>query len=117
MNLLNNFGSPRFRPDPKPIPKEKKKPKPKPIPKESKKRKVENKEYKTLRKVYLENHKECEVRFPGCGKKSVDVHHSYSGKDRNKHFLDILSWIPVCRKCHAEIHNDSAKARKLNLLK
>lgn len=115
MTLLNNFGSPRFNPDPKPEPKEKKKPKP--IPKESKKRKIENKEYKTLRKVYLENHKECEVKFTGCEKQSKDVHHSYSGKDRDKHFLDILSWIPVCRKCHAEIHNDSAKARKLNLLK
>lgn len=115
MNLLNNFGSPRFRPDPKKEPKEKKKPKP--IPKESKKRKVENKEYKTLRKVYLDNHKECEVKLPYCSKIATEIHHSYSGKDRNKHFLDILSWIPVCRKCHTEIHNDSAKARKLNLLK
>lgn len=115
MNLLNNFGSPRFNPDPKPEPKEKKKLKP--IPKESKKRKVENKEYKTLRKVYLGNHRECKVNFAGCTGAAKEIHHSYSGKDRNKHFLNILTWIPVCRKCHAKIHNDPAKARKLNLLK
>jgi hypothetical protein len=104
-----------FTPNPKNEPKAKTKPKR--IKKVSEKRKIENKEYKTLRLVYLENHKECEVKFKGCEKRSKDIHHKYSGKDRSKYFLDIKTWIPVCRKCHTEIHNDSAKARNLNLLK
>lgn len=55
--------------DPKP---EKTKPKEKkPLKKVSEKRKVENKEYTILRKVYLESHPLCEVKFEGCTKNQL----------------------------------------------
>lgn len=107
MNLLNNFGSPKFRPNPKPEPKEKKKPKP--IPKESKKRKVENKEYKTLRKVYLDNHKECEVKFKGCTKTAKEIHHDTG---RGIRLNDVSTFVATCRNCHNIVEDKNLKVKK-----
>lgn len=97
--------------DPKPEKKEKAKPKP--IPKESKKRKEQRKEYTALRSVFLAN-KKC-VIYPN--KKATDVHHTYSGKDRATHYLDVKTWLPVSREGHVWIHEHSKEARKLGYLK
>jgi len=102
----------QFSPDPKPVKSEKKKRTP--IKKVSAKRDKENKAYLTLRKVFLENHKTCQVNQDG---RSVEVHHTYSGKDRDKHFLDVKTWLAVCRGCHNWIHKNPLEARKLGYLK
>ncbi len=102
----------QFNPQPKPVKVEKKKPAP--IKKLSDKRANENKEYLTLRKVFLESHPICQINQDG---KAVDVHHTYSGKDRAKHFLDVKTWLAVCRDCHNWIHNNPIDARELGYLK
>ena len=82
--------------------------KPKPIPKESAKRKVENKEYKTLRKVYLDNHPLCEVKFKGCTKKAVEIHHD---KGRGIRLNDVSNFVAICRNCHNKVENENIKVR------
>lgn len=100
----------QFSPDPKPEKVEKKKPAP--IKKVSAKRAIENKEYLTLRKVFLEG-KKC----PITGEKATEVHHTYSGKDRAKYFLDIKTWLAVSRNGHLWIHTHPLEARQLGYLK
>jgi hypothetical protein len=100
-----------FKPDPKPIKKAKKdlrsfavflerlaKRKPqKPIPKTSDKRKEKLKEYTPLRKQYLLDHPNCEIKLIGCEGKAVEIHHcSMSDKD----FLNTSTWKGGCRHCH-----------------
>ena len=97
--------------DPKPQPKVKAAPKP--LKKASKKRSKESKEYTTLRKVFL-NGKICQVNQDG---PATEVHHTYSGKDRAAHYLDVKTWLAVCRECHKWIHSHPAEARQLGYLK
>jgi len=47
----------------------------KPIPKQSKKMKQQLKEYRILRKLYLQNHPKCEAKLKGCTHKSTEIHH------------------------------------------
>jgi len=100
----------QFSPQPKPVKVGKKKPVP--IKKASAKRAKENKVYLTLRKVFLDG-KIC----PITGEKATEVHHTYSGKDRNAHFLDVKTWIGVSRDGHTWIHENPLEARKLGYLK
>jgi len=103
--LLNKVVS-----DEKPLPKEKKKPKK--INQRSAKRIEDDKEYKFLKKEFLID-KIC----PITKKKAIEVHHTYSGKDRNTHYLDVETWIAVSRKGHNWIHDNPIEARKLGYLK
>jgi len=63
-----------------------------------------------LRKEFLEEFPICEV----CTKKRAsDVHH----KDkRGKNYLEVDTWLSVCRKCHTEIHENPSWARANNYL-
>lgn len=90
-----------FHPDPKPIKVEKKKVyKIKPL---SDKRAIQNKAYLTLRKVYLENHKECQIKGVGCSIKAVEIHHE---KGRiGKLLTDVNFFVAICRNCHKNIHD------------
>ena len=91
----------------------KKKP-PKHINNKSKKRIEQDKIYMKLREIYLRKHPICEVDNIS---PSTEIHHTYSGKDRETHFLDVGSWMAVCRKSHDWIHTFPIDARKLNYLK
>ncbi len=114
-NLSLGYKPNKLTPCPKPEKVEKKKVyKIKPL---SDKRAVQNKAYLTLRKVYLENHKDCQIKGVGCSIKAVEIHHSYSGKDRGKYFLEISTWFSVCRNCHQWIHLNPKESRKLEYLK
>jgi len=101
-----------FNPHPKPTPKAK--PPRKPIAKRSKKREDENKVYLMLREKFLKDNPRCAV-FPLMD--SNEVHHTYSGKDRDKYFLVVETWLPVSRYGHKWIHDHPKEARELNLLK
>ncbi len=95
----------QFSPQPKPVKAEKKKPAP--IKKLSDKRAVENKEYLTLRKVFLESHPIC----PITGGKTVDIHHK---KGRiGKLLCDIRYWLAVSREGHGRIENNPEWAYKM----
>lgn len=72
----------------------------KPIPKTSEKRKEKLKEYTPLRKQYLLDHPECEIKLIGCEGKAVEIHHrSTSDLD----FLNVLTWKSGCRHCHNQV--------------
>jgi len=99
-------------PDPKPEAKEKKAKKP--IAKRSKKREAENKVYLMLREKFLKDNPNCAV-YPHL--QSNEVHHQHSGKDRDKYFLVVETWLAVSRVGHNWIHEHPKEARELNLLK
>ncbi len=81
------------------------------IPKATAKRKEENKAYTPLRKKYLEDHPECQVKLLGiCTGKALEIHHvSTSHKD----FLNIKTWKSSCKECHRHLETVlSAEVRK-----
>ena len=79
--------------------------KPKSISPVSKKRQVEMDEYSKKRLAFLALHNNCQAKLVGCTGKATDVHHLYSGKDRDKHYLEMSTWKAVCRNCHNYIHD------------
>lgn len=87
----------------------------KPPNKMSAKRKVESKLYSELRAEFLKlpQNQIC----PITGHPTTDVHHTYSGKDRAKHFLDVDTWIAVSRDGHNWIHDNPLQSRELGYLK
>ena len=87
----------------------------KPIPLMSKKRKIENAQYIVLRAEFL-GKKENQV-CPITRQQATEIHHSYSGKDRAKYFLDTSTWIGVSRDGHNWIHDNPKEARELGYLK
>lgn len=87
----------------------------------SKKRAALDRAYSILRKKFLEQpeNKYCPVAKLVFGKvlETTDVHHTYSGKDRSKHYLQVDTWIAVSREGHNYIHDNPAWARANNFLK
>jgi len=81
----------------------------KPIPKKSAKRKVADVEYKKLNIQFLSENTMCAI-YPS--KMSTEVHHTYSGKDRDKYYLDTTTWLPVSREGHNYIHSNPLEARE-----
>lgn len=105
---FQKFNANRFTPDPKPEKVDKKKPvKIKPL---SDKRSKQNKVYLTLRKVYLQNHINCEVKYDGCTGASTEIHHS---KKRTGELLcDVRYFVAICRNCHLIVENDNVKLKQ-----
>lgn len=86
----------------------------KPIKQISDKRAAQNKLYRPLRAEYLLLHPICEVK--GCNFKSRDIHHKFDGADRQKYFLDVDTWMAVCRVCHNWIGENPEEAKELGYL-
>ena len=89
--------------------------KPKSISPVSKKRQVVMDEYSKLRMVFLIAKPNCEAKLVGCTRTSTDVHHLYSGKDRDKYYLNISTWKAVCRNCHNYIHDHLSAEEAIEL--
>ncbi len=87
----------------------------KPIAKFSKKRQIENLQYQVLRIEFLSKieNKIC----PITKQLAIEIHHTYCGKDRAKHYLDTATWISVSRDGHNWIHDNPKEARELGFLK
>jgi hypothetical protein len=80
----------------------------------SDKRAKEEVEYTKLRKKFMLENKFCQAKLVGCSGKSIDIHHR--GK-RGVNYLNIETWISVCRNCHSKIHDVlSAKENRENNL-
>jgi hypothetical protein len=79
--------------------------KPKSISPVSKKRQVAMDEYGKRRELFLIVNPICKAKLVGCTGPATDVHHLYSGKDRDKYYLQISTWKAVCRSCHNYIHD------------
>lgn len=82
------------------------------INKVSNKKQKLDKEYSLLRKKYLSDNPFCEANLPGCQKYSTDIHHK---KGRGEFYLDITTFLSVCRKCHVFIETHPIEAKELNL--
>jgi hypothetical protein len=70
----------------------------------SEKREKEIKEYGVLRKIFLSQNPSCQVE--SCDHTATDVHHV---KGRGKYYLDVSTFMAVCRPCHDKIHFESPK--------
>jgi hypothetical protein len=89
--------------------------KPKSISPVSAKRRVEMDEYGKKREIFLIAKPNCEAKLLGCTGKSSDVHHLYSGKDREKYYLQVGTWKAVCRNCHNYIHDNLSADEAIEL--
>jgi hypothetical protein len=87
------------------------------IPLVSSKKKKQDQEYLKLRERYLNDHGVCEVMVSGCSINATDIHHTYSGADRNVYYLIQSTWKSACRNCHNWIHKFPKEARILGYLK
>jgi len=74
------------------------------IPLVSSKRKKKDAEYSKLREKYLTENPLCMVKVNGCSHGATDVHHKFSGSDRDTYYLVQSTWLAVCRACHSWIH-------------
>lgn len=83
---------------------------PKPIPPRSSKRINLDKEYSQLRKIYLTKNNLCQAALPTCTHDATDVHHK---KGRGKHYLEVKTWMAVCRTCHQWIETHPIEATDL----
>lgn len=80
----------------------------------SKKRIAQDIVYSKLRKVFL-NKPENKV-CPITGEPTTEIHHKWSGKDRDKYYLQVDTWLAVSRNGHIWIHQFSKEARLLGFL-
>ena len=87
------------------------------IPQVSSKRKKKDLEYSKLRKRFLTDFSLCQIAVKGCSVNATDVHHKFSGSDRDTYYLIQSTWLAVCRACHSWIHENPEKARILGYLK
>jgi hypothetical protein len=89
--------------------------KPKSISPVSKKRQAEMDEYTKKRIAFLALKPHCEAKLVGCMGTSTDVHHLYSGKDRDEYYLQMNTWKAVCRSCHNFIHDKLSAEEAIEL--
>jgi hypothetical protein len=52
----------------------------------------------------------CQAHLPNCTNIATDVHHK-SGRGIN--YLDVSTWMSVCRTCHTWIELNPLKAKSL----
>jgi len=76
----------------------------------SKKMQKSNADYKKLRGPYLLNNPICHAKIHKCTINSTDVHHK---KGRGVHYLDVQTWLSVCRNCHMWIEDNTIDAIEL----
>lgn len=73
----------------------------------------ENKIYLTLRKVFLENHPNCEANLPGCSKVANQVHHA--GGRVGKRLIDVSLFMAFCGNCHTWVNEHPDEAIEMGL--
>ena len=80
----------------------------------SDKMKEQLKQYSVLRKQYLSDHQECELRLPGCDGIAIEIHHTSS---RGKNLNNVSTFKASCRECHRKVHDElsAEEARELGL--
>ena len=83
--------------------------KPKSIAPVSEKRQVAMDEYSKKRLAFLAVHMNCQAKLVGCTRVATDIHHKAGRTGDN--YLNMNTWLAVCRSCHSwiEINPDAAK--------
>jgi hypothetical protein len=82
-----------------------------PLRQKSEKRKTEELIYSEKRRDYLSVHPFCE--FDGCHKLASDIHHRAR---RGAHYLDVSTFVGLCRYHHRWVHDNPAEAKEKGLL-
>lgn len=79
-----------------------------PLKGKSDKRAVLDQLYSVSRQQFLSRNPFCKARLDGCTAHATDIHHKAG---RSKKYLDVLTWLAVCRTCHQwiELHPKEAK--------
>lgn len=73
--------------------------------------------YNVMRIKFLDDHPMCKFHHPGiCTQKATEVHHKHSGKDRQEYYLDVTTWLSICRSCHNWLHTHEKEAKELDFL-
>ena len=85
--------------------------KPKSISPISDKRRVEMDEYSRRRLAFLALHILCQAKLSCCTGQSTDVHHKEGRVGDN--YLNMSTWLAVCRQCHTLIENNPEEAKEL----
>jgi hypothetical protein len=80
----------------------------KPIRRVSERRKLEEKEYSKLRKVFLEENPVCQAKR--CKEAATEVHHK--GR-RGKNYLRVELFMAVCRQHHDKIEKNGLWAKTM----
>lgn len=81
----------------------------------SEKKLKEMAEYRKLREPFMRENPICQARFDCCTGQATDCHHV---NKRGEFYLDVSTWMALCRSCHDHIHFvDPKKARELGFLK
>lgn len=83
-----------------------------PLKRKSDKRKLQDEVYFERRAHFLKANPVCQ--FPSCRTKSRDVHHKAGRTGTN--YLNVHTWLAVCRKHHNFIHDNPNVARMFGLL-
>ena len=80
----------------------------------SKKRIAQDIVYSKLRIVFLNKpeNKVCVIT----GEETTEIHHKWSGKDRDKYYLQVDTWLAVSRNGHIWIHQNPKLAREKGML-
>jgi hypothetical protein len=72
-------------------------------------------EYSDLRRNFLNKHPLCMAHLPGCTQQSTDIHHT-----RGRYgvlYLDVSTWVSLCRFCHSMIELNPELGRDIGLVK
>lgn len=84
----------------------------KPIAPRSRKKQEEDREYSVLRKGFLYYHQHCQAQLQNiCTRHATDVHHKAGRIGKN--YLDVRTWLAVCRSCHMWIEEHPKEAKEL----
>ena len=85
-----------------------------PLKGKSDKRAVLDQLYSVSRQRFLSRNPFCQARLEGCTAHASDIHHK---EGRSKKYLDVLTWLPVCRTCHQWIELHPIEAKELGYSK
>jgi AMMECR1 domain-containing protein len=89
--------------------------KPKSISPVSEKRRGEMDEYSKKRLAFLVIHMNCQAKLVGCTGIATDVHHSKGRTGDN--YLNMSTWVALCRSCHSYVETHPEEAKELGLSK
>ena len=71
-----------------------------------------NSRHRTRMFQFLVKNLFCQARLEGCTINATDVHHKAG---RSKNYLDVLTWLAVCRTCHQWIELNAIAAKEMGL--
>lgn len=90
------------------LPEKNPKPKKKAIRKVSKKRAKQERQYRPVRKKFLQEHPVCELNLSGCQGTATQIHHA-AGRE-NSRLLNVDDFRSACDHCHKIVTEKSREA-------